>query len=530
MIKGLDIFLMGFYLIFLIFIGFVSGRKNESSDDFFVANRQMGYIPVALSIAATTISSNGFIGGPGWAYANGINPFMINIAVPLACFFSLVFATPIMYHLKVISIYEYIRLRFGIKTKLLLVLHFFINSIIQVSSMIFIPSLFLSILTGWPLKLVIPIIVICSIIYTSFGGIKAVMWSDVFQMIIVWGSMILVIYIAFNSLDFSFGELFSKAQSSGRLNALDFDLSFKKNTTFFGTLLGGSILWTRYFAFDQTQTQRILTSNSIKTVKQSLLISSVIMNLVYFFLLLIGILLYFFFNKRSFNNLNYIMIEFILNKIPTGFLGLVLSGILASVMSSVDSILNSMTTIFIKDIYEPYLKKNKSLSTPKYVPVVTSLIFGVLIVIFVIIGFENSIKSVLEVVGSYISYLVGPACAIFMMGIFHEKINDKGASFGMIFGLVAGFFVSKSLDAGWIWNPFIGFSLSYIGSFSYNTFFPHENYKSQKYTLKAIKKEIEDSNITEEKNVSLIPGHIDKYAMITLIFFFSQYALLFLIK
>lgn len=526
MLGKIDFIIIFFYICILIFIGYVSGKEAESSDDFFVANRQISWLPIALSIAATTISGNGFIGGPGWSYSEGIKPFMINITVPLACFFTIWIIAPIIYHLKVISIYEYINLRFGEKTKLLLIFHFFINSIIQVSSMVFIPSLFLVIITGLPLK----IIVLCSIIYTAMGGIKAVIWTDVFQMLIIWGSIFLIIYISFNQINLSFSDFFISAKEVGKLEALNFNFSLKEDNTFWGTLLGGSILWIRYFSFDQTQVQRILTANSLEAVKRSIFTSAIIMNLIYFLMLFIGVILFFFYRGQHFNNSNEIMINFLLNNIPVGFLGLVIAGIFASVMSSVDSILNSMTTIFIKDIYEVYFKKDVSQKTPKTIAIITSIFLGILITFFVIIAFGNSVKSILDTVGLYISYLVGPACAVFILGIFSRKINDNGASLGLISGLILGFFISNILDVSWIWNPFIGFWLTIFISYTYNIMFPNCNLQIEKYTIHEITKKIKSENQNNSQKIFVIPGYLDKYSIGTFVFFISQYIFLLLIN
>lgn len=528
MLKSLDIVVIIGYIIILLFIGYITGKDSESSDDFFVASRKMTWIPVALSIAATTISANGFIGGPGWSYSAGLLPFMINIAVPFACFFTIWIVAPIIYHLKIISIYEYLELRFGSKTKLLLVLHFFINSIIQVSSMVFIPSLFLVIITGWSLKVIVPIIVLCAIIYTAMGGIKAVIWTDVFQMIVVWGSILMIIYIAFSNLDMNFSTFFKNAKELGKLDAINFSMSVENNNSFWGTFLGGSVLWIRYFAFDQTQIQRILTAKSLKTVKRSLLSSSIIMNVVYFLMLFIGVLLFFFYQGKIFNNSNEIMINFVLEEIPSGFLGITIAGIFASVMSSVDSILNSMTTIFIKDIYEVYFKKENK-NTPKILPMLTSIIFGIMIIFFVIIGFGNSVRSVLDIVGAYISYLVGPACAIFIIGFFFKKIDDNGASFGLVLGLVLGFIITKFINIGWIWNPLFGFIFTFIGAHIYNFFFKSNIVRKERYTFYGINKSIKESSILEEEGISLLPGKLDIYAILTFSFFIFQYIILLLI-
>ena len=110
---------------------------------------------------------------------------MVNITVPLAIFFAMYVTMPVLYHLRVTSIYEYMTFRFGLICRNLTVLQFFINSLIQVSSMVFIPALILQTITGWSLQVIVPIIVAAAVIYTVLGGIKAVIWTDVIQTVIV---------------------------------------------------------------------------------------------------------------------------------------------------------------------------------------------------------------------------------------------------------------------------------------------------------------------------------------------------------
>ena len=161
-----DIIVFATYLIGMIAIGYFSGKGNKTQEDYLLAGRDMPWFPIALSVSATMISANSFVGGPGWAYGSGIAPFMVNITVPLAVFFAVYVTTPVIYHLKVTSVYEYMEYRLGGYSRNLTVAQFFINSLIQVSSMVFVPALILQKITGWELNLIVPIIVIVAIIYT----------------------------------------------------------------------------------------------------------------------------------------------------------------------------------------------------------------------------------------------------------------------------------------------------------------------------------------------------------------------------
>lgn len=128
--SAMDVGIIISYLILMLVIGYFSGKNNTNQEDYFLAGRSMPWIPVALSIAATMISANGFIGGPGWAYTSGMYPVMVNIAVPLAVLFALSVTTPVIYKMKITSVYQYMEKRLGKYSRILTIIQFFINSII----------------------------------------------------------------------------------------------------------------------------------------------------------------------------------------------------------------------------------------------------------------------------------------------------------------------------------------------------------------------------------------------------------------
>ena len=150
MVSNVDILVIIGYFLCLLIIGFLTSRQSKEQEEYLIARKSMPWLPVALSVTATMISANGFIGGPGWAYTSGMYPVMVNVAVPLAVFFALYIAVPVIYHLNINSIYQYMELRLGKYTKALSIFQFFVNSIIQASSMVFVPVLVLQRMTGWP--------------------------------------------------------------------------------------------------------------------------------------------------------------------------------------------------------------------------------------------------------------------------------------------------------------------------------------------------------------------------------------------
>ncbi|MFT5874922.1 MAG: SSS family solute:Na+ symporter [Clostridium sp.] len=532
MISTIDCTIIVVYILGMLVIGYFVGKGNKTQEDYFLAGRSMPWLPIAISVAATMISANSFIGAPGWAYGSGITPFMVNITVPLAIFFAIYVTIPVMYQLKITTVYQYMEYRLGPISRMMTVLQFFINSLIQVSSMVFIPALILQNITGWSLEVIVPLIVIASIIYTLLGGIKAVIWTDVVQTVIIWGGLFLAIIIALKQLNMGFFETLRVAKEAEKLRALDFKFSITNTNAFWASLIGGTVMWVRYFCFDQTQIQRILTAKSMKGIKSSYLTSAIIMNVMYFLMLLVGLILWVFYNGKEFDSSNQVMIGFLLENIPVGILGIVIAGVFAAAMSSIDSLLNSMTTVFIKDIYEKYYHKQEGEASLK-VTMMISAVFGVIIIFVVILGFGGTVKSVLDVVGKYISYLSGPAAGAFILAMFTYKANDKGVATGFIIGFLGGFWIAKSLEISWLWNPAIGCTLTFVMGYIASMIFPDsrtvQDYKQ--YTAKGMRENmLVDGEVVDEEGVSILPFQMDKYAIGALVFFFAQYIFLALIQ
>lgn len=527
--SSLDLSVVFIYLMAVLGLGYLCGRGNEDQEDFLLAGRSMPWLPVSLSVAATMISANSFIGAPGWAYGSGLAPFMVNATVPLAVFFALSVTTPVFYALKVTSIYEYMGSRLGPLSRGLAVAQFFVNSLIQVSSMVFIPALILQRLTGMDLIVLVPVIVAVSIVYTVMGGIKAVIWTDFAQMLVLWGGLFAVIYVGLKGMDMGFFETLQVAREAGKMKALSFSFDLGDTNTFWASLIGGTFMWVRYFCFDQVQIQRVLTSKSMRGLKLSFMTSAFFMSVIYFISLLVGLLLWGFFDGRPFSNANDVMITFILENLPVGVVGLVISGALAAAMSSVDSLLNSMTTVFIKDVYEKNLKKDSGPASLR-VTMAVAAFFGVAVVFFVLVGFGGTVRSVLDVVGKYISYFSGPACGAFLLAMFTVRANDRGVAVGFILGTVGCLWISRAMGLSWLWNPAVGGVLTLILGYGISLIFGNSEAYGKEYTASGVRRSLEREGRSYEDGVSVLPFKVDFYGYATLGFFFLQYLVLFLIQ
>ncbi len=518
----LDISIVVIYILALLFMGFMLSRSNETQEDYFVGGRSMPWLPVALSIAATTISANGFIGGPGWSYSSGISAFMLQFSIPLVLLVASVYFIPFLYNLKVTSCYQYVDMRFGKKSAMLSSIGFLLMATFQISSMVYIPSLIIQQLTGWELTVIVPIIVIVVILYTIIGGIKAVIWTDAIQMVVLWVGLIATIVISLNSLDIGFLETVEVARAAGKMNALNFSFDITLENGFWVALIGGMTMWGQYYLADQSQVQRMISSKSIKAAKSSLASSGIIMNTMFMIFMFVGIIMYSFYNGAQFESSNLVMIEFILNHLPTGLLGLMISAVFAAAMSSIDSLLNSMTTVFVKNIFEPHFAKNGEEATMKHTIAFTA-IFGVVIIAFTILGFGGTTASVLATVGGYISFIGGSIFAVFLLGMFTHKANDLGVSIGFVAGCIATWLLSFT-PTNWLWYSVVGTIVASLVGYIASLIIGGKTDVShiEQYTLFGQRRKM----IADGNDKVDIPGTFDKYAYIQIAFFIIQFIVL----
>ncbi len=524
--SALDIIIVVVYILGMLFMSMQLSKTNKTQEDYFIGGRSMPWIPVACSIAASTISANGFIGGPGWAYTSGMTAFMLQFSIPFALLLASNWAVPLLYNLKVTSCYEYVALRFGKKTHFLACVGYLLTAATLLSGFVYIPSLIIQQITGWAMGVIVPIIVLIVIAYTIMGGIKAVIWTDAVQMIVLWVGLIATIIIALQSQGLSFMQVLDNGEAAGMLNTLNFSFDIALENGVWVALLGGFAMWGQYFVADQTQLQRMLASKSIKAAKTSIMTSGIVMNVMMFIFMLIGVIMYSFYQGEAFESSNNVMINFVLTHLPVGLLGLMIAAVFAAAMSSIDSVLNSMTTVFVKDIYEKYIRKGQG-ETPLKVSIMFTGVFGVLVIIFVMMGFVGTTSSILATVGAYCGFIAGSVFAVFLLGMFCKKANDIGTTIGFIAGIIATWAASSS-SINWLWYYLVGAIVCYVVGFIVSSVTGGESAEKIKYTIKGQREILIAAGETTKDGVSILPGTMDKYGWGLIAFFFIQLIILFM--
>ncbi|WP_394676863.1 sodium:solute symporter [uncultured Sphingobacterium sp.] len=281
-------------LLFIVVYGVYKSRGIKNIDGYLLGNRSLPWYHVGLSVMATQASAITFLSAPGLAYSSGMSFVQFYFGLPLAMIVLCITFVPIFHKLKVFTAYEFLEKRFDVKTRGLTAILFLIQRGISTGITIFAPALIISTILHIDLTWTTLAIGSFVVIYTTYGGTKAVSHTQLLQMSIIFGSLlvagILVIHLLPESIGLS--KALHIAGKSGKTNALDFTFDLNNNYTLWTGLIGGFFLQLSYFGTDQSQVGRYLTGASIKESRMGLIMNGLLKIPMQFAILLIGVLVF----------------------------------------------------------------------------------------------------------------------------------------------------------------------------------------------------------------------------------------------
>ena len=292
--RWLDWLVVGGYLAFIVWDGLRRRKDSDKIEGYFLGNRSLPWWAVGLSVMATQLSAITLVGTTGQGYRDGLRFVQFYFGLPIAMLILAVTAVPFFYRARVYTAYEYLERRFDAKTRTLASVLFLASRGLQCGVIIAAPSVILSILLGWSLTLTVLAIGLPTALYTMLGGVQAVTWTDVKQMVVILvGVMAAVItLIAGLPAGVSVGQALHIAGATGRLTAIDFSFDLSKTYTFWSGMIGGLFLMLSYFGCDQSQVQRYLTAKSVEEGRESLFMSAYVKIPLQALILLTGVLVF----------------------------------------------------------------------------------------------------------------------------------------------------------------------------------------------------------------------------------------------
>ena len=283
------------YLVYVVWDGIRRSKGTHEIEGYFLANRNLPWWAVGLSVMATQLSAVTMIGTTGQGATDGLRFIQFYFGLPLAMVILGVTLVPFLHGAKVFTAYEYLERRFDPKTRSLTSFLFLISRGLSCGTIIAAPAVVFSAMFGWNMFWSVGLIGIPTVIYTMVGGVQAVTWADVKQMVLIVGTLIAIVIAILIKLPVGPDEALRLAGAAGRMQTFDFSFDLTKTYTFWSGIIGGTFLMLSYFGTDQSQVQRYLTARSVDEARSSLLMSAYWKIPLQMLVLLIGVLIFVFY-------------------------------------------------------------------------------------------------------------------------------------------------------------------------------------------------------------------------------------------
>ena len=293
----LDWFIIIGYLTWILYDGIRRSKDTHAIEGYFLASRSLPWWAVGLSVMATQMSAITLVGTTGQGYADGARFVQFYFGLPVAMIILSVTLVPFFHRARVFTAYEYLEKRFDARTRALASVLFLISRGLSAGVIIAAPAVILSIVLGWSLPLTILAIGIPTTVYTMFGGVQAVTWADVKQMVVIMVGVTAAVAVLIAGLpdDVGVDSALHVAGATGRLQTIDFTFDLNETYTFWSGLIGGLFLMLGYFGCDQSQVQRYLTAKSVDAGRYSLMMSAFAKIPLQMLILLTGVLMFVFY-------------------------------------------------------------------------------------------------------------------------------------------------------------------------------------------------------------------------------------------
>lgn len=433
----LDALVMLIYLAGIIYLGIKASKQNTKTENFFVGRHKFPAWAVGLSMMGTMISSVSFLAYPAAAYALDWRQFLSNLTMPLAAVLAVLVFIPIFRAKMRITAYQYLEGRYGKLIRFYGAFCFLLLQVIRVGSVMYLMAIPVNILTGIA---ILPIITICSIfigIYTIIGGIEAVIWADAAQAIILLGGGIISLFFIILNVPGGFGQIFNIALEHNKFAMGSFDFNFTERT-FWTMLILGAFNWTAAYATDQTMIQRYIVASSLKEARKATLIYAVIGLPTWILFFFIGTCLFVLFQVNpndmiSQSQPDQVFPYFITTYIPSGLKGLIIIGIVAAAVSSLDATINASASVATVDIMRDILHRNKLRKDSYYLNAARLYTaFMIICMIFGAAAFSYMPKETMfDLILIIASVFGGCLPGIFLAGLFCPRIDNFSCLIGL---------------------------------------------------------------------------------------------------
>ena len=440
------------YLAVVFAMGLWFMRRDKTNEDYFVGGRRMPWFPVGVSLFATAFSSLSFVALPREGAYGDYHLLVTYLCIPLVITPLLWWVFVPLYHrLGVTSVYEYLEIRYNRPMRRLGMILFSLYAIGWMGSMVYAVGIVLkAVLNLGPTQFTWALIGVglFATLYTSLGGVRAVIWTDVIQAVTLGGGMLVVLVLTVRQIDGGLAWVVQIGVDNGKFAMFDMSPDLTRRGTFLAALSLGLFAYLPGYTTSQITVQRYVSTKSLADARRCLAINAVVATFVAVLFFFVGTALFAFYHQTAagfpeLEKQDQLLPYFVLNEIQqSGLTGLLVAGLFAAVMSTIDSGINSLTAVVV---YDWLSERDISLRFSRILCGVFGL--GVIAAALAAPYLGNHVIDIISVVsGAFLGLLMG----VFLIGMFSARANTPGALVGLLVGMASLVYVWTSTDvSGW---------------------------------------------------------------------------------
>jgi len=477
--SAVDYAVLAVYLVGITIFGSRFRSSHRSVKDYFLGNRRTHWLVISLSIVATETSTLTLIGVPALAYGTFSRPelggsytyLQVVAGYIVARFVISWLFIPAYFQGEMLTAYELLNRRFGASAKHFAASLFLVMRALAEGVRVFAASLVLAAVLGasvpglphlWLWSIVI--VGLLTLIYTFEGGIAAVIWTDLVQLVIYIGGSLLAAYMLVHLVPGGWGAILDDARAAGKLRAISWSFDLTVPFTFWAGLVGGCFLTMASHGTDQLLVQRLLTCRNQRESQLALIVSGFVVFVQFALFLTIGLMLHAYYATAPLPQMasnDEIFPAFIVRSLPHGIAGLVIAAIFAAAMSNLSGSLNSLASTTVIDFYQPLTRGR--VGDAQLLTLSRWLTAGWGVVLIAIAVAARGWGSVFTVGLTIASIVYGPMLGAFLLGVLTTRVRQRAVTIGIFVSLVAMIAVNRFTPLAWTWYVLTGAAIC-IGS------------------------------------------------------------------
>lgn len=432
--RSVDLIVIGLYLVAMPVVGILLSGRQRSAQDYFIGDRKLPWWAVCFSVVATETSTLTVISVPTVAYLGTFTYLQLALGYLIGRILVAFVLLPKYYTGNLVSAYAFLGQRFGPRLQGTASVTFLITRLLADGLRLFATAIPVKVMldalnVGLAYWQIVVALAALTVVYTYFGGIRAVVWVDAIQMAVYVGGAIATALILAGRIP---GDWFSVAMADGKFELFDFESSVvTEQYSFFAAVLGGAVFAMASHGADQLVVQRLLACRNVRDSQRAVIASGVVVGLQFALFLFIGTMLWTFYKGAAPDSMGMasddeLFPSFIVNELPPGLSGLLLAGILAAAMSTLSSSLNSLSSSTVSDLYQRFTHRKLEDSAILRQGKLWTLVWAVIFVGFASM-FSSTDNPVVEVGLSIASYTYGSLLGAFALGLLVKRARESDA-------------------------------------------------------------------------------------------------------